>query len=148
MPRASISGLTRKRGGTREIGRENRAEGLAKVAGSTGKIIDARPLAKALTGGSFRAGDAAGEGGRLVSFDATGTLSAMSKFLLLSLLAAASTLTGCAAGDGRTVASEAPATAQPTRTYSRDRFDRTGEQTPGEALARVDPAVTITRGGR
>ena len=55
----------------------------------------------------------------------------------------------CAAGDGRVAASsEAPPTAGNTRVYSRERLTRTGESSPAEALPTVDPAITITRGGR
>ena len=71
----------------------------------------------------------------------------MTKLALLLLSAAA--LAGCASGDGRVAASsEAPPTAQNTRVYGRERLDRTGEQTPADALPKVDPAISISRGGR
>ena len=57
-------------------------------------------------------------------------------------------MSGCAIGDNGPAAPEAPATAYPTRAYSRERLDRTGEQTPADSLPKVDPAITITRGGR
>ncbi len=67
---------------------------------------------------------------------------------LALLLFSAVALAGCASGDGRAVSSEAPPTAGNTRVYSRERLERTGESSPADALPRVDPAITISRGGR
>ena len=73
---------------------------------------------------------------------------ALTMIKLAFLLFSAVALVGCASGDSRTASSETPPTAGNTRVYSRDRLERTGESSAADALPRVDPAITVTRGGR
>ncbi len=65
----------------------------------------------------------------------------MKSILILALISLS--LAGCASDS---TSNSADAATQPSRSYSREQLERTGQPSPAEAFRQSDPAVTIARG--